>query len=54
MVSSSFGRTGSSGSLSKLKEKLIESITYFDVENYSDFLLLYKNNYKKKVVESLR
>lgn len=40
-----FGGVGSAGSLNKLMEKLIESISYFEIDKYKEFLKIYKVKY---------
>ena len=39
-----FGGVGSAGSLNKLKKEMIEKITYFENDNYDNFLITYKQN----------
>lgn len=40
-----FGGVGSAGSLNRLKEKIIEEMTYFEGNSYSSFLTKYKKDY---------
>ena len=39
-----FGKTGSSGSVNKIKEKLVEEIHYLDCDSYDEFQIEFKKN----------
>jgi DGQHR domain-containing protein len=48
-----FGGVASVGSLNKLKERLVENISYFDTPSYKDFLVQYKSQYLRPYVQWL-
>ena len=55
-----FGRTGSAGSINKIKESLIENIEYFSCNNYTEFEEEYKKSggclekYKKWLIANVK